>query len=96
MTTNRPVTTIREGAIGLSVWQREGKHGTFFEFTISRCFQASNGTFGYSTSFHESNVEALEKAIKQAAAWIREHREAAGIPATSVTNDSQTTQEAYD
>ena len=75
----KPTTTIREGAIGLSVWQREGKYGTFFEFTISRCFQKSDGTFGYSTSFHESNAEALGKAIQQATVWMREYRQKSAL-----------------
>lgn len=89
----KPIQTFREGAIGLSVWQREGKAGTYFDFTLSRCYQKAEGEYSYSNSFHESNTDALTKVIGQASAWIEEYRKAAGIPATP-KGDNQ--QEAYE
>ncbi len=76
---DKPMMTFREGAVGLSVWERTGKAGTYFDFTVSRCYQAADGTFGYSSSFHESNAEALTQVVSQAAAWIEQHRREAGI-----------------
>lgn len=91
----KPIQTFREGAIGLSVWQREGKAGTYFDFTVSRCFQKTEGEFSYSNSFHESNTEALTTVINRAAAWIEQHRRDAGIPRTARPDtDSEASHEA--
>jgi len=93
----KPIMTFREGAIGLSIWQREGKAGTYFDFTLSRCFQATEGTFSYSNSFHESNADAVTRVVNQAAAWIQQHRQAAGIGAMAKNGESsETLQEAYE
>ena len=93
----KPMKTFREGAVGLSVWQREGKAGTYFDFTVSRCYQGKDGDFKYSNSFHDSNAEALTRVVSQATEWIQQHREAAGIAANSPTNDMpELQQEAYE
>lgn len=70
--TKKPVQTFREGAIGVSVWEREGSEGTFYEFTLSRSFKRSEDEAGYSQSFREYNDEALVKIIGLAVAFIRE------------------------
>lgn len=69
--TNRPVETFREGAIGASVWRREGKNGPFYEFTLSRSYVKSEEEAGYSQSFRQQNEAALAKVIGQAAEYIR-------------------------
>lgn len=68
---NRPVQTFREGAIGASVWRREGKNGPFFEFTLSRSYVKSEDEAGYSANFREQNELALVKVVTQAAEFIR-------------------------
>jgi hypothetical protein len=92
----KPIETFRDGAVGLSVWQREGKAGTYFDFTLSRCYQKENGEYSYSNSFHESNTEALNTVIGEAAKWVTEYRKAAGIPATPRTDDHPQQQEAHE
>mgnify|MGYP001331160232 CR=1 FL=1 len=92
----KPIMTFREGAIGLSIWQREGKAGTYFDFTLSRCFQATEGTFSYSNSFHESNADAVTKVVNQAALWIQQHRLAAQLATTVHESELlEDSQEAY-
>ena len=92
-----PIMTFREGAVGLSVWQRESKAGTYFDFTLSRCYQGKDGQFSYSNSFHESNAEVLTRVIMQAAAWIQQHGQAAGTGAVANGGDaSDSLQEAYE
>ena len=92
----KPIMTFREGAIGLSIWQREGKAGAYFDFTLSRCYQAQTGQFSYSNSFHESNTEALARVIDLANQWIHEHRPA---PLATTVNERELlgdTEEAYE
>ena len=43
---SQPVETFREGAIGASVWRREGKNGPFYEFTLSRSYVKSENEAG--------------------------------------------------
>ena len=47
-----PVKTFRQGAIGASVWERSGKKGTFYEFTVSRSYKGADGKSGYAHTFH--------------------------------------------
>ena len=68
---NQPVETFREGAIGASVWRREGKNGPFYEFTLSRSYVKNEEEAGYSHSFRQQNDVALAKVISQAAEYIR-------------------------
>lgn len=69
--TTKPVQTFREGAIGVSVWKRDGNEGPFFKFTVSRSYKKNEDEAGYSQSFREYNHDALVKVISQAAAFIR-------------------------
>lgn len=69
--TKRPVQTFREGAIGVSVWERNGTNGPFYEFTLSRSYKKSEEDSGYSQSFREQNEAALTKVIGEASAFIR-------------------------
>lgn len=93
----KPIMTFREGAVGLSVWQREGKAGIYFDFTLSRCYQGKDGEFSYSNSFHQSNADAMTRVIMQATAWIQQQGQAAGIGAAANGGDaSATLQEAYE
>lgn len=73
--TKKPVQTFREGAIGLSVWKRNGAQGTYYEFTLARAYKKSEDQVGYAQSFKEENEEALVKVIEQAAEFIRTKRE---------------------
>ena len=69
---SKPVQTFREGAIGLSIWERRGENGPFFEFTLSRAWKKTDEEAGYARSFNEYHEEALVKVIREAAAFIRE------------------------
>lgn len=70
--TKKPVQTFREGAIGASLWKREGQNGGFYEFTLTRSYKKSEDKAGYSQCFREYNGEALVKVIGQAVEFIRE------------------------
>lgn len=93
----KPVMTFREGAVGLSVWQREGKAGTYFDFTLSRCYQGKDGEYSYSNSFHVANADAMMRIIEKAKAWINHQQEAEHTGAVADgSNDSASLHEAYE
>ncbi len=71
MSDKRPTAVLRDGCLAASIWERNGKHGRYFEFTLSRSYRAGDG-FKYSTTFHERDADALKSVIDGAAQGIRE------------------------
>lgn len=72
--TDKPDHTLREGSLGVSIWKREGRRGSYYEITASRSyFNKENESYGYTTSLRPWNLEPLSKLLVQARAWIREH-----------------------
>jgi len=70
MNDKRPVSVIREGTLAASVWERNGRKGRYFEFTLSRAYRTDD-SFKYSSTFHERDAEALGRVISRAAEAIR-------------------------
>lgn len=68
----QPIRTFRSGAIGVSIWQRDGKRGTFYEFTLSRSYLSKEKKSGYTGSFRIADLPALRGLLDQAAQWILE------------------------
>ena len=66
-----PVKTIRQGAIGASIWERSGKKGTFYEYTISRSYKGADGKSGYAQTYHAYDSDAIRWVVEQASSWIR-------------------------
>ncbi len=72
--TDKPDHTLREGSLGVSIWKREGRRGSYYEITASRSyFNKETESYGYTTSLRPWNLEPLSKLLVQARAWIREH-----------------------
>jgi len=69
--TKHPVQTFRDKAIGVSIWERNGSNGPFYEFTVSRSFKKNNDDAGYTSSFRADNIEALRTVLAEAQAWLR-------------------------
>jgi hypothetical protein len=68
---NKPIKTFRHGAIGLSVWERRGRNGVFYDFTLSRSYKGGDGGTSYTLTFREDNGEAIVRVVNDATAWIR-------------------------
>jgi len=69
-----PVETFREGTIGASVWEREGRYGTFHEVTLSRSY-VGNGKAGYTGCFRLRDMEQLDEVLLRARQWMAEREE---------------------
>lgn len=77
---NKPAKTFREGAIGVSVWERQGKKGPFFDFTVSRSYKDGENGSAYAATFRADNTEALVRVVNAAAKWMRERSAANDQP----------------
>jgi len=74
--TDRPDHTLRDGALGVSIWRRDGRRGCYYEIAVSRSyFNKETESYGYTTSLREWNLEPLSTLLNQARAWIRDRSE---------------------
>ncbi len=69
----KPVKTIRNGAIAANIWKRQTSTGfEYLDFSLSRSWKLKDGQReGYSSSFFEQNRPALLDVITRAADYIR-------------------------
>ena len=68
----KPIKTVRKGAIAASIWKRQGPNGfEYFDFSLSRSWKAkSTGKEGYSPNFFHKNASELTQVVTEAASWI--------------------------
>lgn len=84
----KPVHTLRIGVVCLSIWERSGSKGPFFEFTIARSFKNKDGKTAYSGSFREYDADSLLLVIKRAVEDIRD-RQSSKAEVTTKTEHRQ-------
>lgn len=68
-TNNRPVDTLRDGALKAAIFENQGEKGPFYSVKITRTYTDSKGDFRDSTSF--SGSELLRVAHLAAKAYDR-------------------------
>lgn len=59
MTTNAPVTRIRDGFLRATVWRNKGPKGEFLSIRFSRTFRDDKGGYGDSDSFRHGDLLQL-------------------------------------
>jgi len=71
-TTEKPVKTVRHGAVAASIWKRQAQNGLeYFDFSMSRSWKAkTTGKEGYSPNFFVANEDALSAVVRDATSWI--------------------------
>ncbi len=57
---NKPVETIRDGAIKAAIWKNQGEKGDFYSVRITRTYQDPEGNYHDSDGF--SGTELLKVA----------------------------------
>lgn len=82
-----PVHTIREGAIGASIWLRQSPSGFgYYDFTVSRSWKSlASGKTGYSKGFFDRNEEELVSVIRKVSEWIRTEQPKLANPEVDVS-----------
>jgi hypothetical protein len=58
-TANKPVHTIRDGAIRATIWKNTGKNGEFFSVQVTRTYRTTGG-------FRDSNRFTAGELLKVA------------------------------
>lgn len=74
----RPVQTVRQGAIGASIWKETAAEGLeYLTLTLSRSWASKNtGKTGYSQKFFAKNREELKAVIDLACDAMEELEQA--------------------
>src|SRR5690606_23354331 len=77
-TKQRPVKTLRDGAIKAAIWQNESEHGPSFAVTFARSYKDSEGKLHANDSFSGAQLLQLarlaDRAYSAAAKLTREAR----------------------
>lgn len=67
MTDNKPIDTLRDGAIKASIWKNTASDGTpFYSVTFDRTFTDSDGMTKSSSSFSASGILKLSRLAEKA------------------------------
>jgi len=69
---NRPVETLRDGALKAAIWKNEGEKGAFFNVTFARTYKDAKGNLKDTDSFSGSQLLRLARLADQAYARTRE------------------------
>jgi len=84
----KPVHTIRRGAIAANIWQRQTQTGMdYYDYSLSRSWKSQNtGKEGYSTSFFPRNAEQLVEVVTEATEWIaaQDQKPTVELPANAI------------
>jgi len=62
----RPVETIRDGAIKAAIWKNESENGAFFAVTFARTFKNGDGELRDTDSFSGSQLLRLARLADKA------------------------------
>lgn len=65
-TKQRPVKTLRDGAIKAAIWQNESENGPFFAVTFARTYKDSEGKLHDNDSFSGSQLLQLARLADKA------------------------------
>lgn len=74
----RPVETLRDGAVKAAIWKNEGDNGVFFNVTFARTYKNGDGNLHDTDSFSGTQLLKLarlaDKAYDRAAALAQAAR----------------------
>jgi len=81
---DKPVHTLREGAIGVAIWLRANQPIPHYEITTSRSYYSrTRESFGYTSTLRPWDLSILADLLSQARAWIEDQDPAAMEPPPS-------------
>ena len=90
-TPNRPYSTIRDGGLKATLWQRQGEKGSFYTVELSRTYTDADGKFHDSHSYSGSELLRIARLADIAYGEILIAKGLHPEPEANVTNpgDSQ-------
>ena len=79
---NKPLKTLRDGALKASIWLNEHEDRCFYAVTFSRSYKKADGTFADAQSYAGAELLKLSKLAENAYAQALAFREQARAGAT--------------
>ncbi|MEZ5896967.1 MAG: hypothetical protein R3C51_11275 [Parvularculaceae bacterium] len=65
-TNNKPVKTLRDGALKASIWKNESESGAFYSVTIARIYKRKDGSYADSNSFSGTDLLKITQLASRA------------------------------
>jgi len=78
-TKQRPVETLRDGAIKAAIWKNESENGPFFNVTFSRTYRNGDGELHDTDSFSGTQLLQLARLADKAYERTRKLTRAARV-----------------
>lgn len=69
-TSNKPLHSIRSGAVRAAIWSNQGDSGTWSTVTLERSYRDQSGQWQSSSSFRRGDLANLASVALQAEAWL--------------------------
>ena len=63
---NKPIKTLRDGALKASIWKNQAESGPFYSVTLSRTYKREDGSFADSASFSGSDILKISQLASRA------------------------------
>jgi len=71
MATQRPITSIRRGAVQAAIWENTSEKGSYYRVTFSRWYPGADGKPRNADNFGLRELAAVALLAIQAEDWIR-------------------------
>ena len=68
-----PVHKISLSPVHITIWKNSSNQGEFYSVRVERAYK-KDGEFDRTNSFGEKHLPLLEIALKEARAWIEDHK----------------------
>lgn len=63
---NKPVKTLRDGALKATIWKNESENGAFYSVTLARTYKRGDGSYGDSSSFTGADLLKITQLANRA------------------------------
>lgn len=72
---NKPIDTIRDGALKATIWKNFGDNGNFYSVELSRTYRDENGDYHDSHSFSGSDLLKIARLSELAYSRVADLRD---------------------
>ncbi len=79
--TNKPIETLRDAAVKVTIWRNQSEKGVFFTAKFSRTWQDADGKYHDSQNFSGTQLLQIQNLAEIAYNRMIELRQAEKVPA---------------
>jgi hypothetical protein len=87
-TKQRPVETLRDGAVKAAIWKNESENGPFFNVTFARTYKNGDGKLNDTDSFSGTQLLQLARLAEKSYDRSKELTKAARVDAEDEDSDN--------